>query len=64
MIVLIIPYIASPITVVKEGCDHCLSRQVRKTAADQLYTVLLTYDELLPEDVLDHVVIMLADTTW
>ena len=38
--------------------------QVRKAAADQMYTVLLTYDELLPEAVLDHVVAILGDTTW
>ena len=38
--------------------------QVRKAAADQMCTVLLTYDEVLPEDVLDRVVTILADTTW
>ena len=42
--------------------DQCT--QVRKAAADQMCTVLLTYDEVLPEDVLDHVVTILADTTW
>ena len=42
----------------------CVCVQVRKTAADQMYTVLLTYDELLPEDILDHVIAVLADTTW
>ena len=42
----------------------CVYVQVRKTAADQMYTVLLTYDELLPEDILDHVIAVLADTTW
>lgn len=29
-----------------------------------MYTILLTYDELLPEDVLDHIVTILGDTTW
>lgn len=38
--------------------------QVRKVTADQLYAVLLMYDEVLPEGVLDHVVVLLADTTW
>lgn len=42
----------------------CMCVQVRKTTADQMYTVLLTYDELLPEDILDHVIVVLADTTW
>ena len=42
----------------------CGSTQVRKTAADQLYTMLLTYDGLLPDDVMDHVITVLADTTW
>ena len=32
--------------------------QIRKNTADQLYTTLLTYDHLLPEDILDDIIII------
>ena len=58
------PRVSDPHVPVMQDNYSCVYEQVRKTTADQMYTVLLTYDELLPEDVLDHVVAVLADTTW
>jgi len=38
--------------------------QVRKTTADQLYSAVLTYDDILPAERLDDVLALLSDTSW
>lgn len=38
--------------------------QVRKTAADQLYSAALTYDDIVPAENLDDVLAILSETSW
>ncbi|XP_067044336.1 tubulin-specific chaperone D-like [Acropora muricata] len=38
--------------------------QVRKTTADQLYSAVLTYDDILPAERLDEVLALLSETSW
>ena len=39
-------------------------QKVRKTTADQLYSAVLTYDDILPAERLDDVLALLSDTSW
>ena len=38
--------------------------QVRKTAADQLYTTVMTYDDVIAEENLEEVLSILSETPW
>ena len=42
----------------------CTCIQVRRTAGDQLYVTLLTYDDLIPEDNTETILSLLSDTSW
>eukprot|EP00731_Ephydatia_muelleri_P028539 Em0020g183a len=38
--------------------------KVRKTTADQLYITVVTYDDIIPDNVKDDVIALLSETTW
>ncbi|CAG2198685.1 TBCD [Mytilus edulis] len=38
--------------------------RVRKTTANKLYEALVTYDDVVPDEVLDDVMTMLSETVW
>jgi hypothetical protein len=38
--------------------------KVRRVTADQMYTTLITYDDLFTPDVIDQLMNVLSDTTW
>lgn len=42
----------------------CVSPQIRKTTASQMYEMLLTYDDVIEPDVMDEVMNLLSDTNW
>ena len=44
-------------------CYLCVL-QVRKTTADQLYITMVTYDDIIDEEVSDDVISILSNTTW
>ena len=41
-----------------------LSFQIRKTAADQFYITLVTYDDIIDAEVADEVIGILSETAW
>ena len=38
--------------------------QIRKTAADQFYITLVTYDDIIDAEVADDVISILSETAW
>lgn len=38
--------------------------KVRRNTADQLYVTLLTYDDLISDDIIEQVMSLLSETTW
>jgi hypothetical protein len=38
--------------------------QIRKTAADQFYITLVTYDDIIDAEVADEVISILSETAW
>lgn len=57
-----------PVPLGSHGCfppvDVLHPAQIRKTTASQVYEMLLTYGDIMSEDVLDEVMTVLGTTAW